>query len=105
MTVLSLGFTMLAVAVVTIALMVILIRRGVLRLTTNTRVPSRTDPHIGASAVVTQGIDPIHGSGRVVVNGEDWAAKSSEPIPAGARVTVMDADGIVLVVEKSGDTL
>ncbi len=103
MTLLSLGVTIVAVAVITVAVMVILIRRGVLRLTTGSRVPSRTDPHIGAVAVVTQPIDPVGGGGRVVVAGEDWAARSTESIPAGARVTVMDADGIVLLVEKTGE--
>ncbi len=61
-------------------------------------VPSRTAPLVGRSGVVTTGIDPTLGTGRVNVGGEDWAARSTEPIVAGAKVRVVGADGIVLEV-------
>ena len=61
-------------------------------------VPSRTDQLIGKDGIVTNEIDPTAGGGRVNVGGEDWAARSSEPIPAGTRVRVVRADGIVLEV-------
>jgi membrane protein implicated in regulation of membrane protease activity len=99
------GFVLQAVGfLVTALLLPVLIRKRLLRLVGGGGVPSRTDPHIGVTAEVTQAIDPITGAGRVLVNGEDWAARSSEPLPAGAKVTVTDADGIVLVVENLGDT-
>ena len=62
-------------------------------------VPSRTEPLIGQTAFVAEAIDPVHGRGRVTVDGQDWAARSAEPIAAGTNVTVIDADGIVLIVE------
>ena len=46
-------------------------------------VPSRTEPLIGRDGVVTHDIDPTLGTGRVNVGGEDWAARSAEPIAAG----------------------
>lgn len=61
-------------------------------------VPSRTEPLVGRHGMVTRDIDPIVGEGRVNVSGEDWAARSREPIASGSRVRVVAADGIVLEV-------
>lgn len=62
-------------------------------------VPSRTERLIGQTAEVTQEIDPIKGTGRVVVAGQDWAAKSSDSnVAVGIKVTIVGADGIVLNV-------
>ena len=48
--------------------------------------------------VVTVDIDPAVGAGRVNVGGEDWAARSAMPMPAGTKIRVTGADGIVLEV-------
>jgi membrane protein implicated in regulation of membrane protease activity len=63
-------------------------------------VPTRTEPLIGRHGQVTHDIDSILGNGRVTVGGEDWAARSREPIPSGTRVRVVGADGIVLEVVR-----
>ena len=64
-------------------------------------VPSRTDPLIGRSGVVTHDIDAALGAGRVNVGGEDWAARSTEAIPSGTKIRVVAADGIVLEVTRA----
>ena len=64
-------------------------------------VPSRTAPLVGRHGVVTQEVDPVLGTGRVTVGGEDWAARSAETIPIGIKVTVVGADGIVLEVTRA----
>jgi membrane protein implicated in regulation of membrane protease activity len=64
-------------------------------------VPSRTEPLVGRHGQVTHDIDPTLGTGRINVGGEDWAARSSEPLPAGTRVRVVGADGIVLEVTRA----
>lgn len=61
-------------------------------------VLSRTEALVGATAQVTEYIDPVLGTGRVVVNGEDWAARSSSTVPPGTVVQIAGADGIVLLV-------
>lgn len=61
-------------------------------------VPSRTDALIGRDGIVTHDIETTVGAGRVNVGGEDWAARSAAPLPAGTRVRVVRADGIVLEV-------
>jgi membrane protein implicated in regulation of membrane protease activity len=64
-------------------------------------VPSRTEKLQGKPARVTEAIDPVTGSGRVLVEGHDWAALAAEPIPAGAEVKVEGADGIRLRVRRA----
>jgi membrane protein implicated in regulation of membrane protease activity len=64
-------------------------------------VPSRTEPLVGRHGQVTHEIDPTLGTGRVNVGGEDWAARSHEPLSIGTRVRVVAADGIVLEVTRS----
>ena len=63
-------------------------------------VPSRTEQVIGRQGMVTDDIDPVVGTGRVNVGGEDWAARSKDAIAAGTRITVVSADGIVLEVTR-----
>jgi membrane protein implicated in regulation of membrane protease activity len=79
-------------------LLPVLLRQNLLRRFSGRGVPSRTDALIGTTGEVTEAIDPVRGTGRVIVNGQDWAARSSRPVPAGAIVEVVHADGIVLVV-------
>jgi membrane protein implicated in regulation of membrane protease activity len=64
-------------------------------------VPSRTAPLVGRPGLVTHDIEPLLGSGRVTVGGEDWAARSTDSIPAGTKITVVGADGIVLEVIRA----
>ena len=64
-------------------------------------VPSRTGPLIGRHGLVTTDIDATIGTGRVTVGGEDWAARSLDPIAVGTKITVVGADGIVLEVTRA----
>ena len=61
-------------------------------------VPSRTEALVGREGVVSVDIEPLVGAGRVNVGGEDWAARSAKPIPAGQRIRVVAADSVILEV-------
>ncbi len=77
------------------------------RLAGSRGVPSRMERLAGSEGRVTEPIDPVLGTGRVNVAGEDWAARSRQAIPAGATVVVEGADGIVLhvaLLRNSGDS-
>jgi len=74
------------------------LRRQFLKRLGGRGVPSRTDVLIGKEGLVTQDIDARLGSGRVIVGGEDWAARATTPLPAGTKIRVLGADGIVLEV-------
>lgn len=60
------------------------------------------DALLGRSGIVTEAIDPATGAGRVRVEGEDWRGASLDAgsLPAGTRVSVVQVDGTILVVEK-----
>lgn len=64
-------------------------------------IPSRTDTLIGREGLVTDDINATVGEGRVNVGGEDWAARAATPLPAGTRIRVVAADGIVLEVTSA----
>ena len=61
-------------------------------------VPSRTELLIGKQGQVTEAINPTLGTGRIIVAGEDWAARSTSVVASGVDVRVVGADGIVLEV-------
>lgn len=64
-------------------------------------VPSRTERLVGQRGRVSEAIDPAQGTGRVLISGEDWAARSPEPVAAGCEIVVDGADGIVLTVSPA----
>jgi membrane protein implicated in regulation of membrane protease activity len=84
--------------IVVLALSLLLLRPRMVSKLGSRGVPSRTDVLLGREGVVTHDIETTVGAGRVNVGGEDWAARAATPIPAGTRVRVMSADGIVLEV-------
>jgi membrane protein implicated in regulation of membrane protease activity len=79
---------------------IVLLRSRILNRIGGPGVPSRTQPLIGKHAIVTHDVDTTIGTGRVNVGGEDWAARSTEPITTGAKVRIVGADGIVLEVTR-----
>lgn len=65
---------------------------------------TNADRVIGATAMVTEAVDNLHGAGRVSVMGNSWAARSEqsgEAIPAGETVTVVRIEGVKLIVARS----
>lgn len=97
----SLGYDSTAQIIVFIAAMGLslgLLRPQLLKRLGARGVPSRTDVLIGKEGLVTQDIDARLGSGRVIVAGEDWAARAATPLAAGTKIRVLGADGIVLEV-------
>ncbi len=80
-------------------LLPVLLRRRLLARISGRGILDRTDALIGAEARVTEALDPVLGTGRVIAGGQDWAARSTVALPAGSAVSVVGADGIVLLVE------
>lgn len=64
-------------------------------------VPSRVESLIGREGIVTLDIESTLGSGRVNVEGQDWAARAATPLAVGTRIKVVGADGIVLEVKPA----
>jgi membrane protein implicated in regulation of membrane protease activity len=87
-----------ALFAITLVLSLVLLRPLFTRKLGGRGIPSRTEALIGRRGQLIQAVDPVVGTGRVNVGGEDWAARSGVPIPVGAEVVVEGADGIVLIV-------
>ncbi len=56
---------------------------------------------IDKEAIVTKEINNTNGTGKVIINGDTWSAKSSNDdiIPEGTKVKVLEIDGVKAVVE------
>jgi membrane-bound serine protease (ClpP class) len=80
---------------------IVALRQNLLNRLAGQGLPSRTDPLIGRHGQVTHDIDPTIGTGRINVAGQDWAARSHEPLSIGTKVRVVAADGIVLEVTRA----
>jgi membrane protein implicated in regulation of membrane protease activity len=87
--------------VVVMTLSLVALRANLLGRLAGGGVPSRTDTLVGRHGQVTHEIDHTLGTGRINVGGEDWAARSHEPLPIGTKVRVVSADGIVLEVTRA----
>lgn len=55
---------------------------------------------IGKQAIVETAIDPVQGTGRVLVSGESWKATSDVSLPKGTPCTVEKLNGVTLFVKK-----
>lgn len=86
-------------ALVLILGLVLLRPRLLAKIQSQKRPDSRSEKLIGRRGQVTQAIQPGQGMGRVLVEGEDWAARSESALPEGAPIEVKDCDGIVLIVK------
>ena len=93
------GFALQLVTFVVVAGVSLAVLRPRLMTGTGARgVPSRTDTLLGREGIVTDDINPLVGTGRVSVGGEDWAAHSARPLTVGTHVRIVGANGIVLEV-------
>jgi membrane protein implicated in regulation of membrane protease activity len=63
-------------------------------------MPSRTGTLLGSEGEVTAAVNPAQNSGRVLVQGQDWAAQSEQSLSIGQKIVVTGSDGIVLIVKE-----
>lgn len=65
-------------------------------------IRTNVDALLGKTGVVTERIEPGGRPGRVLVDGEDWrgATLDDAVIESGTRITVVQVDGNILLVEK-----
>lgn len=68
------------------------------------KVPTNADSLIGQEAVVKQAIDNLHSTGSVMINGQEWTARSEregQTIETGAVVRIRAISGVKLLVEPA----
>lgn len=59
---------------------------------------------VGQTAIVLQEINNLQDTGQAKINGMEWTARAkndSDVIPAGASVTIVEIQGVKLIVEKA----
>ena len=91
-------FVFLAVSIV----LFLLTRPIVIKRLNKSRVKTNVDSLIGQTARVTEEIDPFRETGAAVLDGKTWTARSKDEsvIPAGAKVKVLEVQGVKLIVEE-----
>lgn len=62
--------------------------------------PTNADRLIGKRGIVESDIDPVIGSGSVVIDGRVWSAKAGEYIEKDSVVVIEEISGVKLVVKK-----
>lgn len=66
-------------------------------------VKTNVEGLIGENARVVEAIDNIAGTGRAVVSGQEWMARSADDsvtFPEGAIVTISEISGVKIIVKK-----
>ncbi len=63
---------------------------------------TNADAMIGKAGIVTEIVDNIHSTGRVLIEGQDWGARSSDEsvIKPGERIRILRIEGVHLVIER-----
>ena len=87
--------------IVSVALLIL--TRPLAKKYVNGRVqPTNADVVIGKSAVVTEEINNVLGTGAVSVGGKEWTARAEgeEPIAEGKVVSVLRIEGVKLIVKE-----
>ena len=67
------------------------------------RIKTNAEGLIGKTAVVTEEIQNLAGTGQVLVGGQEWTARAQEEaqtIPEGAKVRILSISGVKLIVDK-----
>ncbi len=90
----------IVIFVVVSAMLLILTRPLVRKLSKFKKVPTNADLDIGKNAVVIEAIGGSVHNGRVKLDGVDWTAISDEEIEVGEVVTVTKIDGAKVIVKK-----
>lgn len=67
------------------------------------RVRTNAESLIGRQAIVTQAIDNLHATGKVMVAGQEWTARSDQDdilIEEGAVTDILAINGVKLIVKE-----
>lgn len=67
------------------------------------RIKTNVESLVGRQAIVISEIDNLQGIGQVVVNGQEWSARSADDrikLPVGTVVNIMAISGVKLIVKE-----
>ncbi len=90
------------VCIIVSVVLLILVRPWARKRFNRGRTRTNAQSLIGQDGVVIEEIDNLHAKGRVSVNGQEWAARSTDEtrtFSEGAAVVVREISGVKLIVE------
>lgn len=93
----------LAICIVVSVVLLVVTRPIAVKYFNQERQKTNAEGLIGQQALVLEDIDTIHGTGRVVVNGLEWSAKTDEPdgvIERDRIVSIEGIQGVKLIVKE-----
>lgn len=96
----------LAQVIVFLAVSIILLvvfRKTLWEATRKNVIPTNADRFLGKTAMVTNAIDNINGTGAVKIGGMDWTARTKDgaPIEAGTQVVIDTIEGVTMYVSPA----
>lgn len=100
------GWVQTGVWIVVSAILLIFTRPIAQKSINSNMVRTNADSLIGKKARVIEEINNVEGSGRAVVNGQEWMARSTEDevtFPIDAIVTITEISGVKIIVKKEED--
>lgn len=91
----------IAVSLLGIALFVFIVKPRLSKRLASDRA-TNADRIIGKEGLVTLAIDPVKGSGQIMVIGQHWSARSAHgtAIAAGEKIKVLGFESVYAIVEK-----
>lgn len=66
-------------------------------------IKTNAESLVGQTAIVTQTINNVQGQGQVVINGQEWTARSQEEgivVEKDKKVTIIQISGVKLIVKE-----
>ncbi|MDQ0361904.1 NfeD family protein [Breznakia pachnodae] len=87
--------------IISVATLIVLRPYAMKRLNTTT-ISTNADEIIGKTAIVMNDFDPLTKEGRVLIEGMDWAAKTSDDLELtkGMEVVVKQIEGVKVIVTR-----
>lgn len=97
------GWFQIGVCIVVSAVLIFFTRPIVQKNFNKTKVKTNAEGLVGKTAIVIEKIDNVAGTGRAVVNGQEWMAraiKADEVFDVNAVVGIEEISGVKLLVKK-----
>ena len=100
--------TQLLVFILVSIILLVITRPAVLKYMEKTKTKTNIDSLIGRTAVVTEEINNLQQTGKILINDIDWMARTNSNnfcIKPGTVVRIREVKGAHLIVEETSETL
>lgn len=103
------GFWLQIILFLVVSIVLLLFTRPVaVKYLNKNRVSTNVDSLIGKQAIVLEDIRNLQGTGKVLLNGIEWTARTAadgDEIDKDSIVNIVRVDGVKLIVERKGEAI